>query len=191
MYDFKRNIDLSVLKEIDHFLWLNQIVYSDKFISSIQDAYIRRNNKCMDYDGLCNHLMSYCTTITQKDYEKKYINTQSKVNDNKVNQTSIKKPTDKELTKKFLDFFNGLLLSKKGQLGRFSTLSKTDLNNLKKLKESYTDHEDWIKAFSCMIESQWVVENNMATPAHYLRNDSFQKYLNAYVEKPKFRAPWS
>jgi len=69
--------DLSILKEIDHFLWMNKIVYSQKFIESIQDAYIRRTNKCYSYEGLCKHLIGLCTTITLKEYEKKYINTQT------------------------------------------------------------------------------------------------------------------
>lgn len=75
--------DLSILKEIDHFLWMNKIVYSHKFIESIQDAYTRRLNKCMGYESLCNELSSFCTTITLKDYEKKYNNQQSKVNQTK------------------------------------------------------------------------------------------------------------
>lgn len=93
--------DLSTLKEIDHFLWLNKIVYSDKFIESIQDAYIRRTNKCMTYDSLCKHLSSYCTTITLKDYEKKYINTQSKVYYTKPKQ---KKENNTPPISEFLDY---------------------------------------------------------------------------------------
>jgi hypothetical protein len=77
---FKIIDDLVILKEIDQFLWLNKIVYSHRFVESIQDAYFRRNNKCMSYDGLCIHLIGLCTTITKLVYEKKYINTQTIVN---------------------------------------------------------------------------------------------------------------
>lgn len=79
--------DLSLLGEIDHFLWLNKIVYSRKFIESIQDAYTRRNNKCMNYDSFCIHYSSLCTTITLQNYKKSYNNTQSKVKYTKVNET--------------------------------------------------------------------------------------------------------
>jgi hypothetical protein len=99
--------------------------------------------------------------------------------------------SDKERTRKFLVFFNESIQKHKGKLGQFKTLSKTDLNNLKKLREVYKDHADWITAFDAMIVSPWVIENNMATPAHYLRNENFQKYLNAGNQTKKFKAPWA
>ena len=50
--------DLSKLGEISSLLWKDKVVWSDKFIESIQDAYSRRNNKCMQLDSLCQHLSS-------------------------------------------------------------------------------------------------------------------------------------
>ena len=107
---------------------------------------------------------------------------------NKQDADASKPPTDKESTLKFLTFFNAQILKHKGKEGKFSVLSKTDLNNLKKLKESFPDHNDWLNAFSAMYESPWVQENNMLTPTHFLVNANFQKYLNTEV-KSKNREP--
>ncbi len=78
--------DLRRLNEIDEFLWLNRIVYSHKFIESIQDAYSRRSNKCLTYEGFCLQYSGLCTTITQIEYKKNYNNPQSKVKKSKVNE---------------------------------------------------------------------------------------------------------
>lgn len=89
--------DLCELNEIDHYLWQNNIVYSHKFIESIQDAYARRSNNCMNYDTICMHLLGLCTTITPLEYIKKYGNTQSKVKYIKVNESkgnNTETPTD-------------------------------------------------------------------------------------------------
>jgi hypothetical protein len=105
--------------------------------------------------------------------------------DKEKDNDNSKTPTDKEATLKFLTFFNAQILKHKGKEGKFSVLSKTDLNNLKKLKESFPDHNDWLNAFSAMYESPWVQENNMLTPTHFLVNANFQKYLNTEIKKPK------
>jgi hypothetical protein len=81
--------DLCVFGEIDSFLWQNKIVYSKKFIESIQDAYFRRNNKCMDYDTFCIHYHGLCTTLTPLMSENNDDNTQSKVKYTKVNKTKV------------------------------------------------------------------------------------------------------
>ncbi len=39
--------DLSKLEEINSLLWKDKVVFSEKFIESVQDAYSRRNNKCI------------------------------------------------------------------------------------------------------------------------------------------------
>jgi|SRR6186713_649271 len=82
--------DLSVLDEIDRFLWLNKIVYSPKFIESIEDAYARRSNKCMDYESFCEHYKGLCTTITRLNFEKQYKNTQSKAKETKPKEIKEK-----------------------------------------------------------------------------------------------------
>lgn len=45
--------DLVDLGKFDHDLWTsNRIIWCQDFIDSIQDAYLKRNNKCLNYDGL-------------------------------------------------------------------------------------------------------------------------------------------
>lgn len=79
--------DLSKLGEIDLDLWVEKIVYSDKFIESIQDAYSRRNNKCMQKVDLCKHLITLCRLKSTFLSKKKDSNPQSKVDDTKPNDT--------------------------------------------------------------------------------------------------------
>ena len=78
--------DLARLGEINMQLWEQKVIYSDKFVESIQDAYSRRNNKCMTFDGLCEHLLSLCITLTPLKVKKSNKNTQSKVKEIKVNE---------------------------------------------------------------------------------------------------------
>ena len=70
----------------------------------------------------------------------------------------------------------------KGSEGKFKTLDKTDLNNLTKLKASNYTNEEFEHAFKAMCNSKWVNENNMITPAHFLRVDNFMKYVNIDIE---------
>lgn len=91
--------DLSMLGEIDVFLWKNKLVYSHKFIESIQDAYSRRSNKCMNYESFCIHYKGLCTTITRETFEKEYNNPQSKVKYSKVEKSKVNVIAEK--SKKF------------------------------------------------------------------------------------------
>lgn len=50
--------DLVELEKFDKVLWIeNNVIWCQDFIDSIQDAYNKRNNKCITYDGLL-HLLS-------------------------------------------------------------------------------------------------------------------------------------
>ena len=81
--------DLSKLGEIDHDLWLSNVVYSHKFIESIQDAYKRRNNKCMTYEGLCMHLLGLCIHKLHENAKFEYNKPQSKVKYSKVKKSKV------------------------------------------------------------------------------------------------------
>lgn len=51
--------DLVDLNKFDKVLWEeNSIIWCEDFTKSIQDAYIKRKNKCMNYEGLLLHLIS-------------------------------------------------------------------------------------------------------------------------------------
>lgn len=79
--------DLSDLGEISKELWKSKVIWSDKFIESIEDAYTRRNNKCIDFNSLCQHLLSLGIHKPNKCKHKDDINTQSKVKESKVNES--------------------------------------------------------------------------------------------------------
>lgn len=94
--------DLTRLGCFDKILWEKRYIWSQVFIDSIQDAYSRRNNKCMTYDGLCKHLLIKCTTETPKTPVLDDNNPQSKVKYSKVKEkriavASLSVPQEKEI----------------------------------------------------------------------------------------------
>lgn len=87
--------DLVSIGEFDKELWDNEkILFNQKFIENIQDAYKKRNNDCIDKESLIRLLISKGRSLSPKSTLKqpKLIlkdanNTQSKVEDTKVNKT--------------------------------------------------------------------------------------------------------
>lgn len=78
----------------------------------------------------------------------------------------------------FLTWFNSQKKKHTGTAGRFKALGKTDLNNLKQIKDKYTQ-EDMVYATARLFDSKgWPMNNNMATPSHLLRLENFNKLLN-------------
>jgi len=82
---------------------------------------------------------------------------------------------------KFILWFNDMKLKYKKVEGKFKTLSKTDLNNLKSLKTLGYTADDFEHAYKIMVDSIWTKENSTDTPTHFLRNDNFSKYVNTVV----------
>jgi len=77
--------DLTELGKFDNMLWHeNKIIWCQDFIDSIQDAYSRRNNNCITYDGLLTHLTSLGIRKPVKSKSNGSKNPQSKVEYNKV-----------------------------------------------------------------------------------------------------------
>lgn len=95
--------DLTRLGCFDKLLWENRYLWSQPFIDSIQDAYNRRNNKCMDLLSLCKHLSINCSTETQQTDKKTYNNPQSKVKKRKVKESMYHAPLFSEFEKYFLE----------------------------------------------------------------------------------------
>jgi len=94
--------DLTRLGCFDKILWEKRYLWSQTFIDSIQDAYNRRNNKCMTYEGLCKHLQGLCSTKTELLSINSDNNTQSKVNKRKVKESMYHAPDFSEFEKYFL-----------------------------------------------------------------------------------------
>jgi hypothetical protein len=91
--------------------------------------------------------------------------------------------TKKQLTDYFLNLFNFHKSEIKRMNANHRSLTPTDENNLIKLiKAGYTS-DDFVHGMLAMDESDWVTENNMFTPAHFLRNENFEKYVNTKLRK--------
>jgi hypothetical protein len=102
--------DLCSLGEIDSTLWNeNKILFSQKFIDNIQDAYNKRNNKCITLEGLRVHLLSLGILNTVNNDLKEVNNTHSivynKKEDNKIeNNILLKKETKFDFKKKLVEY---------------------------------------------------------------------------------------
>lgn len=85
--------DLSELGEFNKDLWVeNSIIWSDKFIENIKDAYKKRNNKCITYSELLVLLDSLGIRKLSKSNLKVSDNTHSKEEYNKVKKIKVFTP---------------------------------------------------------------------------------------------------
>lgn len=100
----------------------------------------------------------------------------------KEDKKRTKEKTKKEKIEGFLKWFNLEKQKHTGKLGRYKMLSKTDVNNLFRLLESY-NYDDFKIAIPKMFKNEWAKETNNQTPTHFLRNDNFNKYLNTEIKK--------
>ena len=82
--------DLVDLGKFDATLWNeNKVIWCQDFIDSIQDAYIRRNNKCITFDGLLLHLTSLGIRKPSNGTKKGNKNPQSILKDNKEEESKV------------------------------------------------------------------------------------------------------
>jgi len=121
--------DLAKLGEINNIAWDNKIVWSDKFIESLGEAYKRRNNKCMNYDSLCIHLSSLGIHLTSIGSVEEVDNTQTKLNNNKLDKTKSNDIKTKEKSRVILpfgsiEFLNSWSLGRTTKKGSISSIIK-------------------------------------------------------------------
>tara|TARA_R110000868_G_scaffold366235_1_gene629145 strand:+ start:428 stop:1177 length:750 start_codon:yes stop_codon:yes gene_type:complete len=97
--------DLVDLDKFDAILWKeNRIVWCQDFIDSIQDAYSKRNNKCISYEGLLLRLQSLGVRKPIKGKPKAPVNPQSIVKERK--EEEIKELIVTFLSPKLHEVFN-------------------------------------------------------------------------------------
>lgn len=167
--------DLAKLNAINKELFLqNKIVFSEKFIESIQDAYKRRNNKCITLVGLCKHLSIKCkhkhTSNELNDGNKpQTILKDSKLNNNKLNDS------DENPIIKFTDWFNIRRTQYLEIDSNFKRLSYQDKKNLDELKNLYKK-EDFEKVILNMSNDKYCNENKRIIPSHFL--EYFENYIS-------------
>jgi predicted transcriptional regulator len=157
-------------------------------------------NKLKSTNEITINSTSQGTVIKVVNYEKYQVATNEPTDEQQTNNkrvTTNKNDKNENNEKKivvnvelFLEWFNEMKLKYKGDKGRFKTLQKEDVNNLTKLKTINYTNEEFEHAFQCMCNSKWVNDNNMITPAHFLRSDNFGKYVNMQLETTKRPAPW-
>ena len=86
--------DLVELEKFDSVLWCeNKVIWCQDFTDSIQDAYKKRNNKCITYDSLIELLISKGVRKPSKVVSKEPVNQQRKEKDTKVDESKAKDNT--------------------------------------------------------------------------------------------------
>jgi hypothetical protein len=81
--------DLVKFGEFDADLWNQGIIYCQKFIDSIEDAYSRRSNNVLQKEGLCIHLLSLGRIKPIKSKTNVNNKPQSKVEDSKEEKSKV------------------------------------------------------------------------------------------------------
>lgn len=166
--------DLTRLGCFDKMLWENRYLWSQPFIDSIQDAYSRRNSKCMTYDNLCKHLFGLCSTETQLLLKNNDNNTQSKVKKRKVkeNVSTNVKTLDIDFDK-FITNFNSYTKR------NFKVTEKVKSSLIARLKDY--SKEEIIQAIDNAHKDEYHLQTNYKylTPEFILRQDKIEKFLNA------------
>lgn len=90
--------DLVDLGKFDSNLWSeNKIIWCQDFIDSIQDAYKKRNNKCITYDGLLLLLHSLGVLKQSKLQTKGHVNPQRKEKESKEDEIKENNIEDRKL----------------------------------------------------------------------------------------------
>jgi len=137
--------DLVDLGKFDSVLWNeNSIVWCQDFVDSIQDAYFKRKNKCITYDGLLLLLIGLGVRKQDKSKPIVPVKPQSIVEDTKPNET-------KENNTKNDLIFNELIISE-------SWIETVAMNSKHKFNPSQV--KLWLKKYNTTINTQFEFKNN-------------------------------
>jgi len=134
--------DLAKLNAINKELYLeNKIVFSEKFIESIQDAYKRRNNKCITLGGLCKHLLIKCKLNVDINLINADNKPQTKVDYNKLNEN---KENIKENILNNISWIESIAMKKRIDIDKVKLYLGTFLDDLE-LKDDLDKSEKEVK----------------------------------------------
>ncbi len=185
--------DLVDLEKFDSELWNeNKIIFCQDFIDSIQDAYSKRLNKCIDRNGLILLLQAKgirkqdkSTPKQSKSNSEGVGNTQSIVEYNKEKESeseekktlhTIEKLELKPITDKFITWFNEMRVYHQ-LTGNIKFLTNDETNNLIELRKHY-ETKDFERAFSTMMQDEFIKKNTkLISPSHFLKIENFTKYV--------------
>jgi len=147
--------DLVELEKFDRVLWYeNKVVWCQDFVDSIQDAYNKRKNKCITYEGLILHLISLGVRKPNKSKLKVPVNTQTILEETKVYKTiedrkrefynsliPFLKIYSKEIIKEFYEYW-----SEHGDKDRkFRKEKEKSFNTSLRLKKWFKNSKEWKK----------------------------------------------
>lgn len=121
--------DLAKLKEFNIDLWNEcRVVYSEKFIESIEDAYSKRNNKLMSLSGLREHLLGLGILKPIKRKPKGGRNPQSIVE--YIKEENTKEEYTKELFESFWNLYDKKTSPKEKTFKKFKALKEEEINRI-------------------------------------------------------------
>jgi len=162
--------DLSEMNKFDSELWnINKIIWCQDFIDSIQDAYLKRKNKCIDKNGLLHLLDSlgvlklsklplkqgYCS-------EKDTNNTQSILDNNKEDKTKEKETKINNIKinfnfrKKLLDYgFKEILVNDWMLIRKTKKSTDTETTFNKFIREIELATEDKNELLEFIVGKEW------------------------------------
>jgi len=136
--------DLVDLGKFDSVLWNeNSIVWCQDFIDSIQDAYFKRKNKCITYDGLLILLTGLGVRKQGKLPLKSPVKPQSIVEDSIVEENKIKTKNDL--------IFDELIISE-------SWIETVAMNSKHKFNPEQV--KNYLKEYNTTINTQFDYKNN-------------------------------
>ena len=175
--------DLVRLKEFDAELWNdNKIIYCQKFTDSIQDAYNKRTNDCINKESLTQLLISLCIlkpinpTRKPRLKESEVVEKpQSKVKETKEDNIITTTPAKAEVK---IDF-NKLLLFINETTGRkFKTINKNIQGKyLARLKDGYTNKDIQTAILNSVKATNHIeTKNKYLTPEFYSRAEKLDMY---------------
>lgn len=166
--------DLCEMGEFDKLLWLEcRIIWSNKFVDHIKDAYLKRNNKCMTYEGLLTLLDSLGVRKLSKSRSDGTVNAQSKVKKRKEDIIGVSSDKSEGVDfVKFIEVFNSFANKKyrvtepvkKALTDRLKIYTKAEI--LKAIENAHKDPFHIANGFKYL------------DPPFMLRPDKIEKFLN-------------
>lgn len=171
--------DLVDLGKFDSVLWNeNQIIWCQDFIDSIQDAYSRRNNNCMTYEGLLLHLQSLGIRKQSKSIIKGNKNPQSIVEYSKEENNNAPNGAIVFDFDAYLDALNKTF-------GReFRVVNSETRRKLKSTLKEYTK-QDIVNAIHNCKKAKFHKDNNYqyCTPEFFARKSTLEKWSDTTETK--------
>lgn len=169
--------DLVELGKFDKVLWdENKVIWCQDFVDSIQDAYLRRNNNCITYEGLLQHLISLGIRKQDNGSKKAHNNPQSKVDYNKEDKI---KEDNKEILNPInwdilLSYFNKATKKKSRIIPE-----KVKKAFLARLKEGYTKEDISLAIRNCYNDSYHIETKHKYLTLEFIsRADKMDKFCN-------------